>query len=181
MTSGSFDHSCIWSRTKMWRRNASSVHWASEIRSGKVAVGMECPSLALGIDRSGAEFDAVVKLGQRKFYFQVGKRDRRGEALIDFAHKSGFGASMNGGDRRVLFEQYVGVQRGDRQVRVLLLAFVDAAGRVGKHLQKGGRLVLRRVPSRGGAGDTRCMGVVEANLRRLPDANLGVGIEWPTR
>src|SRR5262249_58063456 len=38
MMSGCRDHSAIWSRTKMWRRNCSSLVWAAEIRSGKVAV-----------------------------------------------------------------------------------------------------------------------------------------------
>src|SRR4051794_23553595 len=38
MMKGSFDHSAIWSRTKIWRRKRSSVAWACEIRSGKAAV-----------------------------------------------------------------------------------------------------------------------------------------------
>src|SRR3954452_7220369 len=37
MTSGCFDHSAIWSRTKIWRRNRSSVAWASAMRSGRSA------------------------------------------------------------------------------------------------------------------------------------------------
>src|SRR5437660_5814475 len=41
MTSGCFDHSAIWSRTKMWRRNRSSVDWASEIRSGRLAADIK--------------------------------------------------------------------------------------------------------------------------------------------
>src|SRR4051812_48354229 len=31
MSSGFFDHSAIWSRTKIWRRNRSSEVWASSI------------------------------------------------------------------------------------------------------------------------------------------------------
>src|SRR5215471_7523517 len=34
MTSGCFDHSAIWSRTKIWRRKRSSLVCASAIRSG---------------------------------------------------------------------------------------------------------------------------------------------------
>src|SRR5439155_25072007 len=36
MMSGSFDHSAIWSRTKICRRNCSSLAWACETRSGSV-------------------------------------------------------------------------------------------------------------------------------------------------
>ena len=42
MMSGCFDHSAIWSRTKIWRRNCSSVVWASAIRSGRVGVRSSC-------------------------------------------------------------------------------------------------------------------------------------------
>src|SRR4051812_17912677 len=38
MISGCFDHSAIWSRTKMWRRNRSSVVCASAIRSGRLGI-----------------------------------------------------------------------------------------------------------------------------------------------
>src|SRR5262249_41762180 len=36
MMSGCFDHSAIWSRTKICRRNCSSLTWACEIKSGSV-------------------------------------------------------------------------------------------------------------------------------------------------
>src|SRR5262245_20797511 len=59
MTSGCFDHSAIWSRTKICRRKCSSVAWASEIRSGRVsAVGIRgCPFAAVENGRQG------IKLG----------------------------------------------------------------------------------------------------------------------
>src|SRR4051794_25658436 len=38
MMRGCFDHSAIWSRTKIWRRKRSSVVCASEIRSGRVGI-----------------------------------------------------------------------------------------------------------------------------------------------
>src|SRR4051812_48978039 len=43
MTSGRFDQSAIWSRTKMWRRNDSSVVCELAISSGRVAVVMVGP------------------------------------------------------------------------------------------------------------------------------------------
>src|SRR5258708_2748016 len=39
MTSGCFDHSAIWSRTKIWRRNRSSVVCASAINSNEFTEG----------------------------------------------------------------------------------------------------------------------------------------------
>src|SRR5947208_2713332 len=54
MMSGLFDHSAIWSRTKMCRRNRSSVVWASEIRSGR-----------LGIAPSGAEANCRHRIDDR--------------------------------------------------------------------------------------------------------------------
>src|SRR4051794_4149494 len=45
MTSGAFDHSAIWSRTKIWRRKVSSVVWASAIRSDWEAVAIVGSSL----------------------------------------------------------------------------------------------------------------------------------------
>src|SRR5262249_20812248 len=40
MTSGCFDHSAIWSRTKICRRNRSSLVCGSAIKSGSVTVDM---------------------------------------------------------------------------------------------------------------------------------------------
>src|SRR3989442_1401769 len=49
MISGCFDHSDIWSRTKICRRNRSSVVWASAIRSGRGAsVAIRRPVSVLG-------------------------------------------------------------------------------------------------------------------------------------
>src|SRR5438552_5804936 len=40
MMSGCLDHSAIWSRTKICRRNCSSLAWACEMRSGSVPQDM---------------------------------------------------------------------------------------------------------------------------------------------
>src|SRR5690349_15083019 len=66
MTRGALDHSAIWSRTKMWRRNDSSVVWAFEISSGRVAVVMGAP----GWGTSG-DVDSITSAGSGHLAVEV--------------------------------------------------------------------------------------------------------------
>src|ERR1022692_4107897 len=88
-------------------------------------------SRILPIARLRPKFDASVNFGQRQVDIDLGQRDHGVEPLVDLAHKTGFGAAEDGDQRRLLLDEQVHVERWNRQVSVLLLAFVDAACALG--------------------------------------------------
>src|SRR5207245_8885583 len=91
--------------------------------------------------------------------------------------KAPLGPAEHHGRRRLLFQQDVDVQGGDRLVSILLLSFIKAARAAREDFKEGGRLVLKRVRLRVGPANDRGIRIVKAELRWQADADLRVRVK----
>jgi len=88
----------------------------------------------------GAELDTREELGQRQF--GIPERDYCVKATILFLDEPLGGPAINGYYGLVLLDQQQSLERGQAEVSLALLSFIDAARAPGKHFYHHDRLVL---------------------------------------